>query len=45
MQNKMFSIRERSSKDTSDYEDQLAEASKIIEQEEAKRAELERSVS
>lgn len=44
LQNKMFSIRERTAKETTEYEEQLVETSKLIDQEEAKKTDLERSV-
>lgn len=45
LQNKMFSIRERMVKETAEYEEQLLEMGKTIEQEELKRTEIERAVS
>lgn len=45
LQNKMFSIRERMVKEQQEYEEQLLEMGKLIEQEELKRAEIERTVS
>lgn len=45
LQNKMISIRERLVKEADELEEQLEELGKLIEQEEAKRSDLERSVS